>query len=246
MDFSTPDNRFQRILRTRGVWLRYPAGPDVVRGADIEVFRGKVTMILGRSGSGKTTLLRGIAGLIGVSQGVIAWNPDNGNAQRPRLAYIPQTLGLVRSMTALENTLVGALRDVPGVRSLCNIFPLPIQEKAKKILVNLGLADKIDTRVSRLSGGQRQRVAIARALIQDPGLILADEFVSQLDAVTTEEILIMMRELAKKGISFLVTTHDTELVKRFADRVIVMNRGKIDLDDNVSGLSAQDMLEMLK
>jgi len=236
----------ERILEAKGVWLRYPSGADVVCDADIQVFRGNITMILGRSGSGKTTLLRGISGIINVSRGSIQWNPDDENCPLPRVAYIPQTLGLVRSMTALENTLIGVLRDVPGFLSLCNIFPASVKDKAKKILTDLGLSGKIDTRVSRLSGGQRQRVAIARALIQDPDLILADEFVSHLDAVTTEEILLMMKNLAETGISFLVTTHDVELAQRFADRVIIMNHGRIVLDDDADNLSCPVLIGLIK
>lgn len=246
-DISRPNGTSSgALLEAKGLGMGYFPGQDVVRDADIKVFRGTVTMILGRSGSGKTTFLKGIAGLINISRGIVNWESVGNTSQAPRVAYIPQTLGLIRSMTTMDNTLVGALRDVPGFLSFWNIFPSDVRKKAKRILTDLGLADKIDARVSRLSGGQRQRVAIARALIQDPDVILADEFVSQLDAVTTEEILVMMKSLAGKGISFLVTTHDTDLVERFADRVVIMNEGKIILDGDAARFSSGEMINMIK
>jgi phosphonate transport system ATP-binding protein len=235
-----------RLLEAKGLGIGYVSGQDVVRDVDLNIYQGTVTMILGRSGSGKTTLLKGIARLIKVSRGSLNWESGARPSREPRIAYIPQTLGLIRSSTTLENTLIGTLRDVPRLRSLFNFFPAAVRKKAERILVDLGLADKIDVRVSRLSGGQRQRVAIARALIQDPEIILADEFVSQLDAITTEEILVMMRDLAARGISFLVTTHDTDLVERFADRVVMMRDGAIVLDGDAATVSSQKMISLMK
>jgi phosphonate transport system ATP-binding protein len=159
---------------------------------------------------------------------------------------VPQTLGLVRNMTALENALTGALAHVGGVRSLLRLFPKETTERAKETLTSLGLGAKLGKQVYRLSGGERQRVAIARALMQQPSVILADEFVSQLDPVTAEEILDMMRDIADQGVSFLITTHETDIVAKYADHVIVMRAGAIVHDGPADGLSERDMLELLR
>ena len=119
-------------------------------------------------------------------------------------------------------------------------------KNAQQILTDLGIWDKRSRKICNLSGGERQRVAIARALMLRPKLILADEFVAQLDPITTTEILVMMRHLAQRGISFLVTTHDIELVKEYADRVIIMKEGRILCDHSTDGLAMEEVLDCLK
>ena len=207
-------------------------------------------MILGRSGSGKTTLLKVLAGLLRPQRGMVEVVADasytNGRTQRRTVAYIPQTLGLVRSMTALENTLAGALGASNTLLSLFRLFPKETVGRAKATLVALGLAHKLHERVYNLSGGERQRVAIARALVQRPELILADEFVSQLDPVTAEEILDMMRQIAADGVSFLITTHETDVVAKYADRVVVMRAGQISYEGTAEGLSEGAMVGLLR
>ncbi len=162
-----------------------------------------------------------------------------------RVAYIPQTLGLVRPLSALENVLTGALALVPTLRSLAGSFPGPIVSEARRLMDQLGIGDKAHEPVCRLSGGERQRVAIARALIARPGLILADEFVSQLDAVTTRQILDMTRALARRGTAVLMTSHDPELVAQYADRLMIMARGEITFRGHPDELTPQQMVERL-
>ena len=106
--------------------------------------------------------------------------------------------------------------------------------------------DKLDKKIITLSGGQRQRVAIARALMQNPQVILADEFVSHLDALTTHEILAMTKQLTKKGIGFLITTHDVDLVKHYADRVVIMGNGTLIVDQPAHCLTPKQMVNFLK
>ncbi len=239
-------NKNSPILEAKDIWVSYQEGPDVLTGVSIQVFPSVTTMILGRSGSGKTTLLKTLAGLVKPHRGSIQKSPLDSSDELPHIAYIPQSLGLVRHMTALENTLMGSLKDVPFVTSLFKIFPPDIINQAKALLIQLGLESKIDQKVGHLSGGQRQRVAIARALMQNPQVILADEFVSHLDALTTHEILGMTRELTKKGISLLITTHDVDLVKQYGDRVIIMGHGRMIFDSPTHCLMSEQMTDYFK
>jgi phosphonate transport system ATP-binding protein len=234
------------ILESKSVWARYDDGPNILEDFNIQIFPGVVTMILGRSGSGKTTLLKVLGGLLKPYRGGILKNPLAESIESPHIAYIPQSLGLVRSMTAFDNTLMGALKDVSVVPSLAKIFPESAKRQAKEILKQLRIDDKADQLVSQLSGGQRQRVAIARALMQNPQVILADEFVSHLDVISTHEILAMTKTLTKKGISFLITTHDVDLVKEYADRMIIMAHGRMIFDSPAHCLTNEQIIGYFK
>jgi phosphonate transport system ATP-binding protein len=230
------------LLAARDLWYSYDGRTYAVRGVDLTVRHGAMTMVLGRSGSGKTTLIKLLAGILTPQRGVI-----EAAARSPRgVAYIPQTLGLVRNMTALENTLAGALTRTNTLLSMFKVFPRETVRRAKETLAGLGLGDKLDEKVHHLSGGQRQRVAIARALMLEPVLILADEFVSQLDPVTTEEILDMMREITERGVGMLVTTHETDAVDRYADNIVVMRNGEVSHEAKAGELSEAAMVALLR
>ncbi len=237
-------------LKAHDIWFSYDGKSEILRGVDLTVQRGLMTMILGRSGSGKTTLLKVLQGLLVPQRGSVQLLPagqENGSKLgRGRVAYVPQTLGLVRNMTGLENALTGALGRVGTMRTLFRSFPKGIVEEARATLTSLGLGAKIDERVFSLSGGERQRVAIARALMQQPDLILADEFVSQLDPITAEGILEMMRGIAAEGVGFLITTHEVDVVANHADRVVVMRQGVVSHDGGAQRLTMEDMLGLLR
>lgn len=237
-------------LQAGQLWFSYDGAHYVLRGVDITLERGEVAMILGRSGSGKTTLLRVLKGILVPQRGWVRLQSEDGRFSNGRpfnsIAYVPQTLGLVRGMTALENTLTGALSRSGTLRSLIRVFPKSILEEARAVLARLGLADKMDERVYRLSGGERQRVAIARALMQRPSIILADEFVSQLDPITAEETLAMMGDIARSGVSLLITTHETDVVANHADRLIVMREGRVSHQGPARLTSMEGMLELLR
>jgi phosphonate transport system ATP-binding protein len=206
----------------------------------LEVWPGAITMMLGRSGCGKTTLLKILHGLLTPQRGSVEPCPGVET-----VAYIPQTLGLVRSLSAEENVLTGALRRMGAWRSLLKAFPSPLRQEARALLADLGLAAKIEERVGRLSGGERQRVAIARALMQRPQLVLADECVSQLDPVTAREILRLMRRSAEGGVGWLVATHDLELVSDYADRVAIMQAGRIIVERTIGPDGIGDLADWL-
>jgi phosphonate transport system ATP-binding protein len=155
-------------------------------------------------------------------------------ARRSRLdasvAYIPQHLGLVRTLGVLDNVLTGALGRVSELPSLIGHLPAVEMRRAQNLLARLGIDHKADEKVYALSGGERQRVAIARALMQRPRLIVADEFVSQLDVITTRDILSIVQGIAREGVAVVVATHEMDLVERYADAVIVLRDGEKVLD----------------
>jgi phosphonate transport system ATP-binding protein len=236
-----------RLLEVRDLWFSYDRRSPVLCGIDLTIQTGEIAMVLGRSGSGKTTLIKIIKGLLRPDRGSARWCVhQNGVSPAARVAYIPQTLGLVRNTTALENTLTGALTRTPIARSMIKSFSREITEEARETLTGLGLSAKINKRVFDLSGGERQRVAIARALMQHPGLILADEFVSQLDHVTAEEILDSMHQIARRGVGMLITTHEIDVVMNHAHRVLVMQDGRIIHDQPPSLLSPDGLIDLLR
>ena len=237
-------------IEARDLWFTYDGRAYVLKGVTLGVRRGAMTMVLGRSGSGKTTLLKTLKGLTRPQRGTVTVladdRLDDRRAPAHAVAYLPQGLGLVRSLSALDNALTGALSRVGTLRSLARSFPKATLEEAKETIARLGLAHKLYEPVYRLSGGERQRVAIARALMQKPSVILADEFVSQLDPITADEILEMMRAVSREGISLLITTHETHVVARFGDRIVVMRDGGVIHDGPSGSLSEDGMVAILR
>lgn len=129
----------------------------------------------------------------------------------------------------MENVLMGALSRGNPLMGMLGIFPAAEQEEALRLLSRLGIEDKAGEKVYRLSGGQRQRVAIARTLLQRPAIVLADEFVSDLDQPRAIEVLEMMRDIGREqGLTFVYTMHEPDLVHRFATRVVTMAAGRIE------------------
>jgi phosphonate transport system ATP-binding protein len=193
-------------------------------------------MILGMSGSGKTTLLKLIKGLLTPGSGAIRvlGGPVAGARGRgrldPRVAYIPQQLGLTRTLSVMENVLTGALARVPVAASVLGWMPDGERERATELLAKLALGGKAGEKVYALSGGERQRVAIARALMQSPRVLLADEFISDLDPVTTETIMAVIAEIARSGVTVVMTTHEMDVVRTYADHVVVLRDGAKVLD----------------
>jgi phosphonate transport system ATP-binding protein len=130
----------------------------------------------------------------------------------------------------MENVLTGALSRVGIVQSMLKLFPRSVTQEAHATLESLGIAHKAEEPVFNLSGGERQRAAIARALMQRPRLILADEFISQLDPVTGRETMAMMRGIAERGVALVMTTHELDVVRRHADQVVVLRDGHKVID----------------
>jgi phosphonate transport system ATP-binding protein len=222
-------------LQVRDAWFAYVRSKPVLRGVTMHATPGEVTMVLGTSGSGKTTLLKILKGLLAAQSGEVrVLGADvNGSARGrldPRVAYIPQQLGLVRSLSALDNALVGALSRIGTVPSLLRMLPEDETKRARELLARLGIGHKADAPVHELSGGERQRVAIARALMQGPRVLLADEFISDLDPLTSAEIMALVRDAAVAGVAVVMTTHEMDVVREHADHVVVLRHGETSLD----------------
>ncbi len=225
------------VVVARGLVKRWGAvvGLD---GVDLEVRRGEVVTIIGPSGSGKSTLLRCLNGLELPDAGavhvaglpVLAGSPGI-DAARARIGMVFQAFHLFPHLDVLGNlTLAPTLvRGVPRADA---------EDRARKLLVRVGLESKIRARPDDLSGGQKQRVAIARALAMDPEVILFDEPTSALDPETVGEVLAVMRELAQGGMTMAVVTHEMAFAREVGSRTVFMDHGKIVEDSPSAQLFA--------
>jgi ABC-type phosphate/phosphonate transport system ATPase subunit len=212
--------------------LGYGRGADVVRGVDLELAAGETVAILGPSGGGKSTLLKAIAGLLPPRGGTLdvlgaTWpeRPAPGS-----VAYVPQRLGLVRHTSVLDNVLHGALHEATFLQSLFHRVPRVLRDRGLRAIEALGLAGKEHEPVYRLSGGQQRRVAVARALVQRPRLLLADEFLSELDPATVDAVVASVRSLqAETHMAILLVEHQLEEALRIADRVYRLKGGVLEV-----------------
>jgi polar amino acid transport system ATP-binding protein len=212
-------------------------GTEVLKGIDMDVRRGEVVVLLGPSGSGKTTFLRCInqletidGGRIWVDGDLMGYEDRAGTlhrltdkriaSQRRDIGMCFQRFNLFPHKTVLEN-IIEAPVQVKGVKKS------EATAKALELLEQVGLADKPSAYPSQLSGGQQQRVAIARALAMDPKLMLFDEPTSALDPELVGEVLKVMRDLAKGGMTMIVVTHEMGFAREVADRVVFMDAGVV-------------------
>jgi len=159
---------------------------------------------------------------------------------------VARRLAAQYGVKVLDNTLTGALGRVATLPSLVHRFPRDVVHEAHATLESLGIGHKATERVFALSGGERQRDAIARALMQRPHLIVADEFVSQLDPATTTEIMDVMQGIVRGGVALLMTTHELDIVARYADHVVVLRAGVKVLDRPARAAGIADLGGLLK
>ena len=211
-------------------------GLGVLRGIDLNVEKGEVVALIGPSGSGKSTLLRCLNQLETVDSGTIVLDgltlcrtlggkltyADPANLRRItlKMGMVFQSYNLFPHMSVMQN-----LTDAP--MRVKRLSRAQATERARELLAKVGLSDKADQYPYQLSGGQQQRVAIARALCMDPEILCFDEPTSALDPELTQEVLQVMKDLAAKGMTMVIVTHEMAFAREVSDRVVFMENGVI-------------------
>jgi len=235
------------ILTVEKVGRRF--GPHfAVEDVSFTVDRGETVAILGPSGSGKTTLLRCInfltpyeTGRIHVAGRLVGYRDKDGRQVRDkesnvadirkRIGFVFQRFNLFPHRTVIQNLIEGPVYvlGLPRAEAI---------ERARKALSMVGLSDKEDAWPDQLSGGQQQRVGIARALCMEPELILFDEATSSLDPELVGEVLAVMRDLARSGMTMLIVTHEIAFARDVADRILFMENGRLIADEPAAAFFA--------
>jgi len=200
---------------------------EVLRGVDININKGDVVVVIGPSGSGKSTFLRCLNLLEEPTGGKIFFDgtditdeKTNINLHRQKMGMVFQQFNLFPHMTILKNMTIAPIK-------LLKLSKEEAEKRAMDLLGRVGLADRSNAYPSQLSGGQKQRVAIVRALAMQPEVMLFDEPTSALDPEMVGEVLEVMKELAKSGMTMVVVTHEMGFAKEVADRVIFIDEGVI-------------------
>jgi glutamine transport system ATP-binding protein len=209
---------------------KYFGSLHVLESIDLTVEQGEVVVIIGASGSGKSTLIRCINGLEEYESGQLSVDgsrlePKGGNQQalaeiRKEVGMVFQQFNLFPHLTVRKNIMLAPMKVKNNSQVIANAT-------AERLLSRVGISDQADKYPSQLSGGQQQRVAIARALAMEPRLMLFDEPTSALDPEMIGEVLDVMRELAKEGMTMMVVTHEMGFAREVADRVVYIHEGKI-------------------
>lgn len=239
------------MIELKDVSVAFPGGVTALHPTSLRFQRGEFTVLLGASGAGKSTLLRCLNLLNRPSSGVIAVEGlgeirDRHSLHRHRRAtgMIFQQHQLIGRQTVLANVLLGRVGYHSAWRTL---FPLARSEQriALACLERVGLLHKALERVDRLSGGQQQRVGIARALVQQPRLMLADEPVASLDPATSQRVLSQLKRIgAEDGITTVVSLHQVDLARDYADRVIGLAHGRVVFDGAAAHLN-ESILQLI-
>lgn len=200
---------------------------EVLKGIDLTVKKGEVVVILGPSGCGKSTLLRTLNGLEPINAGSIQFKGEELNNPKTRWTEIRSKIGMVfqsydlfPNMTVLDNILLGPLKVQKRPKA-------DVLTQVDELLKRIGLFDRKNAYPRELSGGQKQRIAIIRALAMNPEIMLFDEVTASLDPEMVREVLEVIQELAKSGMTMLIVTHELNFARRVADRIIFMDQGHI-------------------
>jgi polar amino acid transport system ATP-binding protein len=214
------------LLRFEDVHKRY-GDVEVLRGVDLDVAEGDVVCLIGASGCGKSTMLK-CANLIEPIHGgrillegeEITTETTDPDRVRRHIGIVFQAYNLFPHMNVLRNVTLAPRRVLGMPQAVA-------EEQARELLARFGLADKVEEYPDRLSGGQQQRAAIVRALAMQPRLMLLDEVTSALDPELVGEVLTVIRELAKTGMTMMIATHEMGFARQIADRVCFIYRGTI-------------------
>ena len=214
------------LVELKDVVKRYGTN-TVLNGVSLRVEKGEIIAIIGRSGSGKSTMLRCVNGLEPIQGGTVAFDGTVVNDPKTDLRALRQHVGIVFQSfnlfphLSVEKNITLAPKVVKGVPKS------EARALAESVLRKVGLAEKIDAYPDQLSGGQQQRVAIARSLAMQPTLMLFDEITSALDPELVGEVLKVLEEMAREGMTMMLVTHEIGFARKVANRVVFMHEGKI-------------------
>ncbi len=234
-------------IQANNLEVVYPNGTRALNPTSTFFRTGEFTVLLGASGAGKSTLLRALNGLVTPTRGAVQidgigeLSNKTLRAHRRRTGMVFQQHQLIGRASVLANVLMGRLGYHASLRTL-----LPFQVKEKQIALDaierVGLIEYALRRADELSGGQQQRVGIARALVQEPSLILADEPVASLDPASADRVLGLLHSICKDdGITAIVSLHQLEFAKRYADRIVALAQGRIVFDGTPAKLGKQEI-----
>lgn len=203
-----------------------------LKNINLSFKKGEVAVVIGPSGSGKSTMLRCINGLEDINEGQLLVNDVDLHAKETNINNIRKHVGMVFQhfnlyphMTVLENVTLAPIKVLKQ-------DPKEAQKTAEKLLDKVNMLDKKDSYPTQLSGGQKQRIAIARGLAMNPEVLLFDEPTSALDPETIDDVLDVMKKLAKEGMTMIVVTHEMGFAREVGDRVIFMANGEVIEDRN--------------
>ena len=235
------------LIKADGLEKHFKGGViKALDGIGVEVHRGEVVVIIGPSGSGKSTFLRCLnlletpTGGTVTFEGVDITDPKvNINLHRQKMGMVFQHFNLFPNMTVLKNMTIAP-------RKLLGIPQEEAKNKALALLDRVGLSDRADAYPSQLSGGQKQRIAIVRALCMDPDVMLFDEPTSSLDPEMVGEVLDVMKQLARDGMTMVVVTHEMGFAREVGTRVIFMDEGKIVEENTPDELFSSPKSERLQ
>ncbi len=220
-------NMSEEILKVEHLKKSFVKSAPVLNDISFSIRKGEVVVIIGPSGCGKSTFLRCLNKLEDIDEGVITlqgkrYENDKRKEHliREKIGMVFQSYDLFPNMTILNNLLLAPCK-VQGRNKK------EVREEAEKLLERVGLSEKINDYPRQLSGGQKQRVAIVRALLMHPEILLLDEITAALDPEMVREVLQVVLELAKEGMTMIIVTHEMEFAKAVADRVIFLEQGKI-------------------
>ncbi|SAK76066.1 amino acid ABC transporter ATP-binding protein [Caballeronia temeraria] len=214
------------LVETRNLQKQFGA-IQVLKGIDFAVERGQVVSIIGRSGSGKSTLLRTLNGLESIDEGSIEIDGEHIDARHADLRALRLKVGMVFQQYNLFPHLTAGENVMLAQTVVKKIHKAKARASAHTVLERVGLGDKFDAYPDQLSGGQQQRVAIARALAMKPSVLLCDEITSALDPELVGEVLAVVEDLARDGMTLIMVTHEMRFARKVSDKVVFMHQGRV-------------------
>jgi len=207
---------------------------NILSDINFKIQKGELWVIIGPSGAGKTTLFKLITGLLKPKHGCVeidSQDLSNRGARkklRGKIGYIPQNLGLISSHDVKTNVLIGSLGRTPTLPSLFGMFSQQAHQEADELLEKLSLSNLTSQSIKTLSGGEKRRIAIARAMLQKPEIIIADEFLSDLDVATSSKVMDLILDMQKRfDMTLVLIEHNLDSALMYADKILFLKNGRV-------------------